>query len=102
MPKRPQALQGYAHLRTWVGAASMGLHCVGKKAMAVGSTVCGQLVPRSLSVSCRVLVPAKMVDTSYRSSGRIQLVVCGPTVWLALLMPTAVGISMYTDGDVKV
>jgi len=44
--------------------------------------------------------PSAMVDTSYRSRGSIQLVVDGPAGCPRVLMPRAVGISMYTDGEV--
>lgn len=102
-PKRPQALQGYAHELTWGGAARMGLQrgSLSMVAMAVGSAVCGQSVPRSLSVSCLVTPsvasppgPGAMVETSSRSSSRIQLVVAGPARSPSVLVPTAVGISM--------
>lgn len=70
-------------------------------AMAEGSAVCGQSVPRSPRVSCCVSVPPTMVDTSLRSRGSIHFEVEGPVVPRELV-PTAVGMSMYTDGDVKV
>jgi hypothetical protein len=61
-------------------------------AMAVGSTVCAQSVPRSESVSWRVREPETMVETSSRSSWRSHDVVTGPTVWCAGFVPAAVGI----------
>lgn len=74
-------------------------------AMAVGSTVGAQSVPRSLRVSWRVTLTSvapggagAIVETSDRCSGRIQDAVDGPVVWETLLIPTAVGMSMYTDG----
>lgn len=101
-PSRPQALQGDAHELTCGGAARIGSQCGSTMvAMADGSAVPGQSVPRSLRVSCCVRVPPTMVDTSYRSRGSIQFEVAGPAV-PSELVPTAVGISMYTDGDVKV
>lgn len=103
-PKRPQALHGYAHDLTCVGAARTGSQRESTiVAIAVGSAVCGQSVPRSLRVSCRVmLVPWAMVDTSYKSRGSIQLVVEGPAGSPRVLVPLAVGMNMYTDGDVLV
>ena len=103
-PNRPQALHGYAHDRTWLGAARMGSQRASTMvAMAVGSAVCGQSVPRSARVSWRVmLVPAAMVETSQRSKGSIQFVVAGPAGSPRVLVPIAVGINIYTDGEVKV
>ena len=101
-PNRPHALHGYAHSRTCVGAASTGSHRESTMvAMAVGSAVWGQSVPRSARVSCRVMSPpvapgraGAMVETWWRSRGRSQEVVEGPVSWPAVLMPTAVGMSM--------
>lgn len=65
-PKRSQALQGYAHDRTSVGAASTGSQAASTMVtMPVGSAVCGQFVPRSARLSWLVdPVPLAMVDTS--------------------------------------
>lgn len=101
-PNRPQALHGYAQELTCLGAAKMGLHDWGRVAIAVGSTVRGQSVPRSLRVSWRVMDPSAMVETSYKSRPRTQLVVEGPNGCPSELVPLAVGMSKYTDGDVKV
>lgn len=101
-PNLPQALHGAAHALTCCGAARMGSHRESTMvAMAEGSAVRGQSVPRSLRESCRVSVPSTMVDTSFRSKGSIQSEVEGPACPRELV-PTAVGISIYTDGDVKV
>ena len=59
-------------------------------------------MPRSLRVSWRVTDPSKMVETSSRSRASIQLVVEGPAGRPRELVPLAVGMSMYTDGDVLV
>jgi hypothetical protein len=72
-------------------------------AMAVGSAVCGQSVPRSARVSWRVTLPPRpgaMVDTSYRSRGSIHAVVDGPAGSPRVFIPRAVGMNMYTDGEV--
>jgi hypothetical protein len=64
-PNLPQALQGYAHELTCFGAAKIGSQRESARvAIADGSAVCGQSVPRSLSVSWRVIEPSTMVDTS--------------------------------------
>lgn len=111
-PNLPQALHGYAQERTWLGAASMGSQRESTMvAMAVGSAVCGQSVPRSARVSWRVTLPVAvacgcgpgaMVETSYRLSGSIHAEVDGPARSPRVLMPTAVGMYIYTDGEVKV
>lgn len=96
-PKRPHALHGYAQDRTWVGAASMGSQRESTMvAIAVGSAVCGQSVPRSARVSWRVTleVPWAMVETSYRLSGSIHRDVDGPARSPRVLIPTAVGMYM--------
>lgn len=97
-PNRPHALHGYAHWRTCSGAASTGSQRESTMvAMAVGSAVWGQSVPRSERVSCRVMLPVgagAMVETWVRSRGRSQEVVEGPVRSPAVLMPTAVGMSM--------
>ena len=98
-PNRPQALHGYAHELTCFGAARMGSQRESTMvAMAVGSAVCGQSVPKSLRVSCRVMDPSTMVETSNKSKGSIHFEVDGPTSPRELV-PTAVGMYMYTDGD---
>lgn len=101
-PKRPQALQGYAHDLTSVGAASTGSQRESTMVtIAVGSAVCGQFVPRSARLSWLVdPVPLTMVDTSYRLRPRIHCEVWGPAGWPRVLMPRAVGMYMYTDGEV--
>jgi hypothetical protein len=71
-------------------------------AIAEGSAVWGQSVPRSLRVSWRVTVRSTMVETSSRSRASIQLAVEGPAGCPRVLVPLAVSTNMYTDGDVKV
>lgn len=102
-PNRPQALHGEAHELTGLGAARIGLHRESTMvAIADASAVWGQSVPRSLSVSWRVMEPLMMVETSSRSRASIQLLVDGPAGCPAVLVPLAVSMSMYTDGEVKV
>lgn len=55
----------------------------------------------SLRVSWRVIDLSIIVETSPRSSGRIHFDVLGPT-GPTELVPLAVGINMYTEGDVLV
>lgn len=103
-PKRPQALHGYAHELTCFGAARMGSQAASTMVtIAVGSAVRGQLVPRSLRLSWLVApVPLAMVETSYRSRGRIHCEVEGPAGCPSVLIPLAAGMYMYTEGDVLV
>lgn len=68
-------------------------------AIAEGSAVKGQSVPRSPRTSCCVAVPSTMVETSSRSRASIQSEVEGPA-GPRELVPRAVGMSMYTEGDV--
>lgn len=56
-------------------------------------------MPKSLRVSWRVTVPSIMVETSSRSRGSIHFEVEGPA-GPRELVPIAVGMSIYTDGDV--
>ena len=103
-PNRPQALHGDAHDLTVAGAARIGSHRpLGIiVAISVGSTLCGQLVPRSFSVSCRVTEPpGTTVDISFRSAANTGLEAAGPAR-PAELVPYIVLITMYTDGEVLV
>jgi hypothetical protein len=100
-PNRPQALHGYAHELTCFGAARIGSQCGSMLAIPEGSAVLGQSVPKSLRVSWRVNVPLTIVDTSPKSSGSIQFVAEGLTIPRELV-PTAVGINMYTEGEVLI
>ena len=65
-------------------------------AMAVGSAVLGQSVPRSARVSCLVMFgePGAMVETWWMARGSIQSAVEGPTGWPSVLVPTAEGMYM--------
>ena len=106
-PNRPHALHGYAQELTCLGAARTGLQrgSGAMVAMAPGATDLGQSVPMSERVSCCVApveVSPTMVETWLRSSGRIQSEVAGPKGAPAVSVPTAVGMSMYTEGDVNV
>lgn len=56
-------------------------------------------MPISLRVSWRVMEPSTTVETSPKSSGRIHFDVLGPA-GPRELVPLAVGMSIYTDGDV--
>lgn len=95
-------MHGYAHELTCSGAARMGSQRESTMvAIAEGSAVKGQSVPRSPRTSCCVAVPSTMVETSSRSRASIQSEVEGPA-GPRELVPRAVGMSMYTEGDVKV
>ena len=103
-PKRPQALQGEAHDLTVGGAARIGSQCPPGiiVAISVGPAVCGQSVPRSFSVSCRVTEPpGTTVDTSFRSAANTGLEAAGPARPTELV-PYIVLMTMYTDGEVLI
>jgi hypothetical protein len=80
-PILPQAPQGDAQAWTLVGAARMGSH--GPPAIEVtradSSTVRGQLVPKSLRVSCCIAPESGTnVETSSKSSAKTAFVEAGP------------------------
>jgi hypothetical protein len=81
IPKLPHALQGEAHDLTGSGATRIGSHRPLGAAVATteGASVCGQSVPRSFRVSCRVAeLVRSMVETWSRSRGKTTLVPEGP------------------------
>jgi hypothetical protein len=81
IPKLPHALHGKAHDLTGSGATRIGSQrpLGAAVAMTEGASVCGQSVPRSLSVSCRVAeLVRSIVETWFRSSGNTTLVPDGP------------------------
>lgn len=81
MPNGPHALQGEAQDLTFSGATRIGSHLPLGTAVAIaeGSCVCGQSVPRSFRVSCRVAeLTRSMVETWSRSRGNTMLVPEGP------------------------
>lgn len=82
-PKRPHALQGRAQERTASGATRLGSHRPSGDLVAItdGSSDCGQSVPRSDRVSCRVAEgppPGTRVDISVRSRAKTGLEAAGP------------------------
>ena len=81
MPNEPHALQGEAQDLTGSGATRIGSHLPLGTAVAItdGASVCGQSVPRSFRVSCRVAeLTRSMVETWSRSRGNTKLVPEGP------------------------
>lgn len=99
-PNEPHALQGEAQDLTGSGATRIGSHLPLGVGVAKGASVCGQSVPRSFRVSCRVAeLTRSTVETWFRSSGNTRLVPDGPAR-PAVLYPYMVLTTMYTDGEV--